>query len=116
MLASETTTDRMFFYTSYLEAFKRDDVALITDPIDKIEETGIRTVDGKLHEFDAIVCATGFNVSHRPPWPLIGKGGLTLAEAWKDEPTSYLSLCASQFPNFFTFSGRTCSTQSIYPN
>ena len=91
----------------YLEAFTRDDVALITDGIEKFEETGIRTVDGKLHEFDAVVCATGFNVSHRPPWPLIGRGRLTLSEAWKDEPISYLSLCATHFPNFFMFSGRT---------
>ena len=91
----------------YLEAFTRDDVTLVTDGIEKLEEKGIRTKDGKLHEFDAVVCATGFNVSHRPPWPLIGRGGLTLDEAWKEEPTSYLSLCASQFPNFFMFSGRT---------
>ena len=86
----------------YLESFTRDDVSLVMEAIDSIEETGIRTADGKLHEFDAIVCATGFNVSHRPPWPLVGRGGLTLAEAWKDEPTSYLSLCAAQFPNFFS--------------
>lgn len=86
----------------YLEAFTRDDVELVTDHIDSVEEKGIRTVDGKLHEFDAIVCATGFNVSHRPPWPLIGRGGLTLDEAWKDEPTSYMSLCATQFPNYFS--------------
>jgi cation diffusion facilitator CzcD-associated flavoprotein CzcO len=91
----------------YLEAFTRDDCSLVTERIRGIEETGIRTVDGQLYEFDAIVCATGFNVSHRPPWPLIGRGGLTLAEAWEDEPISYLSICAAQFPNFFMFSGRT---------
>ncbi|KAK3702417.1 hypothetical protein LTR37_014883 [Vermiconidia calcicola] len=89
----------------YLEAFTRDDVSLVTERLDSIEDTGIRTEDGKLHEVDAIVCATGFNVSHRPPWPLIGRGGLTLDEAWKDEPTSYLSLCAAKFPNYFMFSG-----------
>ena len=75
-------------------------MSLVTDAIDRIEATGIRTVDGKLHEVDAIVCATGFDVSHRPPWPLIGRHGITLAEAWKDEPTGYLSLAASGFPNF----------------
>jgi cation diffusion facilitator CzcD-associated flavoprotein CzcO len=90
----------------YLEAFKRDNVSLVTERIIGIEPKGIRTSGGTLYEVDAIVCATGFNVSHRPPWPLIGRGGLTLAEAWKDEPISYLSLCASRFPNFFMFSGR----------
>ena len=89
----------------YLEAFTRDNVSLVTESIDRVEETGIRTVDGKLHEFDAIICATGFDVSHRPPWPLIGRHGVSLSEAWKDEPTSYMSLAASGFPNFFVFSG-----------
>jgi cation diffusion facilitator CzcD-associated flavoprotein CzcO len=89
----------------YLEAFTQDNVSLVTSPIRQIEETGIRTEDGTLHPFDAIVCATGFDVSHRPPWPLIGLNGLSLSEAWKDEPASYLSLAAAQFPNFFMFAG-----------
>lgn len=96
----------------YLEAFTRDDVSLVTERIEKIEPKGIRTSGGTLYECDAIVCATGFNVSHQPPWPLIGRGGLTLAEAWKDEPTAYLSLCASKFPNFFMFSGRKSPLQT----
>lgn len=89
----------------YLEAFTKDNVSLVTDRIDRIEKKGIRTADGTLHEFDAIVCATGFDVSHRPDWPLIGRHGKTLAEAWEKEPMSYLSLAASGFPNFFMFSG-----------
>lgn len=89
----------------YLEAFTKDNVSLVTDSIDRIEASGIRTVDGKLHEFDAIVCATGFDVSHRPPWPLIGLNGLSLADAFDPEPMAYLSLAAANFPNFFMFSG-----------
>lgn len=89
----------------YLEAFLKDNVSLVTERIEGIEAKGIRTSGGTLYECDAIVCATGFNVDHRPPWPLIGRDGLTLDEAWKDEPTSYLSLCAAKFPNFFMFSG-----------
>jgi cation diffusion facilitator CzcD-associated flavoprotein CzcO len=89
----------------YLESFTRENVSLVTDSISEVEEKGIRTADGTLHEFDAIVCATGFDVSHRPHWPLIGRHGTTLAEAWKEEPMSYLSLCAAGFPNLFFFSG-----------
>lgn len=89
----------------YLESYTRDNVSLVSSSIERIESSGIRTVDGQLHELDAIVCATGFDVSHRPPWPLIGLNGLSLSEAWKDEPTSYMSLAAAQFPNFFMFSG-----------
>ena len=60
---------------------------------------GIWTADGELHQFDVIVCATGFNVSHRPSWPLIGRHGISLAEQWKEEPESYLSMIAAGFPN-----------------
>ena len=89
----------------YLESFKRENVSLVTTSIDRVEANGIRTTDGQLHELDVIVCATGFDVSHRPAWPLIGRNGLTLAEAWKDEPVSYLSLAAPAFPNLWFFSG-----------
>lgn len=89
----------------YLEAFKRDNVSLVTDSIESISETGITTKDGTHHEFDTIVCATGFDVSHKPPFPLMGRQKLSLADVWEKEPLSYLSINVSNFPNFFTFSG-----------
>lgn len=89
----------------YLEAFTRPNVSLVTSSITRIESNGIRTVDDQLHSLDAIVCATGFDVSHRPPWPLVGRNGRSLAEAWEEEPLSYLSLAAAGFPNFFMFAG-----------
>ncbi|KAK4555055.1 hypothetical protein LTR86_007821 [Recurvomyces mirabilis] len=89
----------------YLEAFTRENVSLITDSIERVEAKGIRTKDGRLYEFDAIVCATGFDVSHRPPYEQIGRNGVSLSEAWKEEPMAYLSLAAAGFPNFFMFCG-----------
>lgn len=47
----------------YLEAFTKDHVELVMDGIKAIEPKGIRTNDGKLREFDVVVCATGFDVS-----------------------------------------------------
>ncbi len=79
------------------------------ESIEKVTPTGIVTKSANgvevLHELDAVICATGFDVSHRPPFPLIGRDGVSLADYWAEEPMSYLSLCASGFPNFFTFSG-----------
>lgn len=95
----------VFSGPGYLEAFTRDNVSLVSSSIVSVDETGINTTDGSHHDFDAVVCATGFDVSHRPPWPLIGREGLSLAEAWEDEPLSYLSLAAHGFPNFFMFAG-----------
>lgn len=52
-----------------------------------------------------VVFATGFDVSHCPSYPVIGRGNISLKEKWKDEPESYLSLACSGFPNYLIFTG-----------
>jgi cation diffusion facilitator CzcD-associated flavoprotein CzcO len=74
----------------YLESFTRDNVKLTMSPIDYVDEDGIKTKDGKYYELDVIICATGFDVTHRPPFPIIGRNGVELGEKWKDEPESYM--------------------------
>ncbi|CAO2650612.1 Nn.00g019040.m01.CDS01 [Neocucurbitaria sp. VM-36] len=89
----------------YLEAFTQANVSLFTTPISRIDATGIITEDGTHHAFDVIVCATGFDVSHRPPFPIIGLNDINLADYWREEPLAYLSLACPYMPNFFLFSG-----------
>lgn len=89
----------------YLESLTKDNVAFITSPITRISESAIHTADGKSHEIEALVCATGFKSSAPPPFPLIGSNGLTLNEKWKNRPTTYLSHSFAGFPNIFTMLG-----------
>ncbi|KAF0637907.1 hypothetical protein FPSE5266_03749 [Fusarium pseudograminearum] len=89
---------------NYLEAIQKDNVTLEFDPIKEITESGITTLS-KSHEFDIIVCATGFEVSFRPGWKVIGKNGASLAEQWKDAPEAYLGVMAGNMPNYFTING-----------
>ncbi len=91
--------------TGYLEALTKDNAELVTDLIAEITETGILTVDGKHREFDAIIMATGFDVSFKPRWLQIGREGRSLAEEWSDEPKSYFSLAVTGHPNHFIFNG-----------
>jgi cation diffusion facilitator CzcD-associated flavoprotein CzcO len=70
--------------------------------VDEITPTGIRAADGTEHAFDAIVCATGFDCSHRPAFPVIGRSGQDLAESWKEQPRHYFSVAAPGFPNYFS--------------
>ncbi len=58
--------------------------------------------DGTQFNFDAILCATGFDTSYRPSFPLIGEDGTDLRDKWKDEPRSYLSVAVDGFPNYFS--------------
>lgn len=43
----------------FLEALVEDNVDFIRDRITRIEPKGVVTADGKLHEIDVLVCATG---------------------------------------------------------
>jgi len=49
-----------------------------------------------------VVCATGFDTSYRPAFPVIGRNGRNLSEFWKDEPIHYMSVAAPGFPNYFS--------------
>lgn len=86
----------------YLEALCEDNVEVISDSISEITQTGIKTADGVVHEFDVIVCATGFDVSWRPYYPTIGRERRDLAKEWKDIPSTYLSITVPHFPNYFS--------------
>ena len=52
-----------------------------------------------------VVCATGFDVSHCPRYPIIGLNNVDLATKWREEPTSYLSVATSDIPNYFMMMG-----------
>ncbi|OAL31040.1 hypothetical protein AYO20_08461 [Fonsecaea nubica] len=89
----------------YLESFTRDNVHLTQSHIDYIDQGGIKTKDGQYYELDVVICATGFDVSNRPPFPVVGRNGIDLGEKWKDEPESYLSMACPDMPNYFMFMG-----------
>lgn len=89
----------------YLESFTRDNVHLCDSPITRVSENGIFTQDGTLHEVDVIICATGFDISQVPTFPIIGRDDVSLAEKWAHEPESYISMACPSMPNYFIFTG-----------
>jgi len=89
----------------FLEALVEDNVDFIRDHISKIESRGVVTADGKLHELDVIVCATGFHTAAPPPFPITGVDGKGLGEHWKDRAETYMSLAIDEFPNFYVMLG-----------
>lgn len=92
----------------YLESFLRDNCDCTNSPTTEITETGITTADGKHFECDVIVCATGFDVSHRPRYPLIGQKNINLREKWAEDPESYVSVMTPDFPNYLMLMGPNC--------
>ena len=97
---------RLVVSGDFYDAIQRPNATLVTTPIDRIEQTGIRTADGTLHELDVIVLATGFRVDRFVrPIEVSGAGGRSLDEAWADGPLAYLSVAVPGFPNLFLLNG-----------
>lgn len=73
----------------YIEALCEDHVDMITTHIDRFDETGIWTVDGKHRDYDVIVLASGFDISFKV-CPVYGRGGVNLNDIYDVAPESYL--------------------------
>ena len=91
----------------YLSTFNRPNVSLITEPLSRIEKTGVRTADGRLHEADVIVYATGFeSLKFLDGLRIVGRRSRSLhQDAWREAPEAYLGLRVAGFPNFFILYG-----------
>ncbi|OJJ05846.1 hypothetical protein ASPVEDRAFT_87180 [Aspergillus versicolor CBS 583.65] len=89
----------------YLEALCQENVSVVSSSIQEFTQKGIRTADGVEHEFDVIVCATGFDVSWKPAYPTIGRDSRSLSKEWADIPNTYLSIAVPHFPNYLIFNG-----------
>lgn len=76
--------------------------------IQRVTPKGCVTDNGEDHELDVLICATGFDTTFKPRFPLIGRDGRNLADEWTKDPESYLGFAASGFPNFFMFLGPNC--------
>src|SRR6202007_379630 len=96
------------FHNTYLSTFNRDNVELVTDPIDKITPTGVATVEGELHEVDVLILATGFKVLDVDSltYDIVGRGGVSLSRCWEDNRMqAYEGVSLPGFPNFFLVCG-----------
>lgn len=97
---------RLVMSTKFYRAVQRDNVRVVSDRIERFEPTGIRTADGRLHELDIIVLATGFHAqAYIQPMQVIGEDGRTLEELWAEEPTAYRTIGLPGIPNFFMMIG-----------
>ena len=106
--------------TGYLEAYNRENVHLVDineTPLERVTETGIRTTE-RDYDFDIIVYATGFDAitGSFDHIDIRGRDGLTLREKWFDNPSTFLGMLVSGFPNLLMPSGpQSGSASTNYP-
>jgi cation diffusion facilitator CzcD-associated flavoprotein CzcO len=97
---------RLVVSTNFYEAIQKPNAILVTDAIEGVEPGGVRTADGRLHELDVLVLATGFHVdAFVRPITVLGRGGVELDQVWAQRPGAYLSISVPDFPNFFMLNG-----------
>ena len=97
---------RLIISPNFYDAIQRPNAELVTEGIERIEADGVRTRDGALHELDVLVLATGFHAdAFMRPMQVVGRDGVTLADAWAERPNAYLSISIPEFPNFFMLNG-----------
>jgi cation diffusion facilitator CzcD-associated flavoprotein CzcO len=97
---------RLVISSSYYEAVQREDVDVVDGPIERVIGGGVVTADGRTHELDVLVLATGFDAhAYVRPIELVGEGGRTLSEAWSGGPRAYRTVAVPGFPNMFMLLG-----------
>ncbi|KAK4553512.1 hypothetical protein LTR86_009308 [Recurvomyces mirabilis] len=90
----------------YLEALCHEKCEVVWGKVERFTSDGLSTSSGVTTSgVDSIICATGFDLSCAPRFPIIGRGGEDLQKRWTENPHAYLSVTATDMPNFFTIMG-----------
>lgn len=97
---------RLIMSGNFYQAIQKPNAELVTDAITRIEAGGVRTADGRLHELDVLVLATGFD-AHKIMSPMVvsGRGGKRLDKTWAGAQEAYLAVTIPDFPNWFMIGG-----------
>ncbi|KAH6663263.1 hypothetical protein F5X68DRAFT_266033 [Plectosphaerella plurivora] len=90
----------------YLESLKQPNVDVVIGSISAVTERGCVGEDGREHPVDVLVCATGFDTTFRPRFPIVSPTGENLQDRWTDAtPESYFGVAVAGFPNYFCMLG-----------
>jgi cation diffusion facilitator CzcD-associated flavoprotein CzcO len=97
---------RVLLSDDYYPALAQDNVELVSAGVREVVANGIIDTEGRLHELDTIIWATGFHIAN-PPFAkhVRGRSGESLAEVWRGSPSAYLGSMVAGFPNLFLLTG-----------
>ncbi|MDR2281228.1 MAG: monooxygenase, partial [Gordonia sp. (in: high G+C Gram-positive bacteria)] len=110
----EPLCKRQVLSGSYYRAINARNTEVVSSGIDRIVPGGIVTEDGRTHEVDVIVLATGFRAhDYMRPMNVVGRDGVTLDDVWSGGPRAYRMTAIPGFPNLFTVLGPNSPTGSI---
>jgi 4-hydroxyacetophenone monooxygenase len=103
---------RLVVDNGWYDTILRDNVELVSGPIDHFTDSGIVSADGGRRDFDLVVLSAGFDVE-RYLWPAEyhGRNGVQLEDLWaKDGARAHLTMTLPGFPNFLILYGPNAGT------
>ena len=83
----------------------RSNVRVVRAGVKSFNTEGCLDDFGEQHHVDVVICATGYDTSFVPRFPIVGSKGLNLQEKWKKAPSSYFGVGIADFPNFMMLLG-----------
>lgn len=98
---------RIIFSDTLYPALCHPTATLVTSPLTELAADAVRTADGRWHEIDVLVHATGFHVSAAlMRLPIHGRNGVSLQEVWaRDGVSAHLGTTVAGIPNAFILGG-----------
>ena len=106
---------RILLDKGWYKTLVRENVELVTDPIDRLEPNGIvarAALGDQLREADVVIMALGFSVTDLAArLNITGRNATKLADLWvDDDPRAYLGITVPEFPNLFLMYGPNTNT------
>lgn len=103
---------RILLDNDWFATLRRPDVELVDGGVAAVDDRGVLSADGRHHELDVLVLATGFETRRMlHPLDVRGRSGVPLREQWGDDDArAYLGVTVPDFPNFFVLYGPHTNT------
>ncbi|HEX3604979.1 MAG TPA: NAD(P)/FAD-dependent oxidoreductase [Candidatus Dormibacteraeota bacterium] len=97
---------RILLSNDYYPALSRPNVEVVDGGLAEVREHSVVGADGVERPVDTIILGTGFHVTDSPTMRRVrGRGGVALAEAWREGMAAHLGTSIAGFPNLFMLVG-----------
>ena len=106
----EIACKRILISNKWYPALAQPNVEVVAAGVSEVRGRAVIASDGTEREVDTIILGTGFEVVPPPVTErIVGRGGRTLADVWRESLDHYRAVEVAGFPNYFRLAGVGCA-------